>query len=101
MDSFIEKMVQSLSDEMKQKRKDILEGRKEEIAAATTRQTTKSTPNSRRARRNQRRTTSTATVMANTEMNGTPRVTIVDLTVTTPMVVGSEVIVVTEELRRQ
>ncbi|CAH1646671.1 unnamed protein product [Spodoptera littoralis] len=29
LDSFIEKMVQSLSEEMKQKRKDILEGRKE------------------------------------------------------------------------
>ncbi|KAJ8721514.1 hypothetical protein PYW07_002289 [Mythimna separata] len=73
LDSFIEKMVQSLSEEMKRKRKEILESRKQEMRALSTPLPTTST--SRRRRRTTRPSITRDTV---TDTGG-PRV-IVDLT---------------------
>ncbi|XP_069356204.1 E3 ubiquitin-protein ligase RNF8-like isoform X2 [Maniola hyperantus] len=55
LDSFIEKMVQNLTEEMKQKRKDMLQSREDEV----TRMNTRTTVNTSTRRRNTRTTRTT------------------------------------------
>uniref|UniRef100_A0A2A4J7C8 E3 ubiquitin-protein ligase CHFR n=1 Tax=Heliothis virescens TaxID=7102 RepID=A0A2A4J7C8_HELVI len=98
LDSFIEKMVQSLSEDMKRKRKDILDNRKDEETALTRVQSTPTSTTAsttRNRRRNRRRTTTSHSIP--TSM--TPMV--VDLTVTPTMNRQPEVVVVVAQPARR
>lgn len=55
LDTFIDKMVQSLSDEMKQKRKDILKSREAEVAALSIPTSSSTNPTTRRRSSSRRR----------------------------------------------
>ncbi|XP_023951836.1 E3 ubiquitin-protein ligase RNF8 isoform X2 [Bicyclus anynana] len=78
LDSFIEKMVQNLTEEMKQKRKDMLQSREDEVA----RMDQKETSNTSRRRRNQRATRNTRTTRRYTTTTPATRNTGMTLEVT-------------------
>lgn len=83
LDTFIEKMVQNLSEEMKEKRKDILKSREaEEIALLTPRNVI--IPSTRRRGRRNRSSRTTNTVILEAIPNSLTMLPMVDLT-TTPI----------------
>ncbi|CAG4948674.1 unnamed protein product [Colias eurytheme] len=69
LDSFIDKMVQNLTVEMKKKREDMLKNREEETRLKVTGTPRRATPRSRRGRR--RNTTTTSSTTTTTQLTST------------------------------